>query len=189
MPLHWGFWKLLGPQTCWQSLLLPSIGVLKSKRVQAQDTLIWKESPNKGPFEAGSWALAWAQSSVGLERSPGTCWGEEGLWDGGRKDKLSSYSEFISKPSRVGFQNLLSFLCQLNQHAYKMWAEHYMSEQKRELTHKSTHRRNLFQRGCLTWRPVVFFQDPEQLHSGIHLYTHLIMQHFLVTCYMPGPCS
>lgn len=23
MPSHWGFWKLLGPQTCWRSLLLP----------------------------------------------------------------------------------------------------------------------------------------------------------------------
>lgn len=48
------------------------IGVLKSKRVQAQDMLIWKESPNKGPFEAGNWALASAQSNVGLEKRPGT---------------------------------------------------------------------------------------------------------------------
>lgn len=129
MPSHWGFWKLLRTTNLLAKSSAAKALVLKSKGVQAQDTPIGKESPNKGPFEAGNWALASAQSSVGLEERPGTGQGEEGLWDGWRKYNVSPYGRgFHFKTLESGFQKPLSFLCRPHQHAWKMWTwQHRLS--------------------------------------------------------------
>lgn len=94
MPSHWGFCKLLRTTNLLaKSSTAKALEFSKARGFRLRICWFGKGSPNKGPFEAGNWALASAQSNVGLEERPGTGQGEEGLCDRWRKYNISPYGE------------------------------------------------------------------------------------------------
>lgn len=133
MPSHWGFCKLLRTTNLLaKSSTAKALEFSKARGFKLRICWFGKASPNKGPFEAGNWALASAQSNVGLEERPGTGQGEEGLWDRWRKYNISPYSEGFHFKTLKVFQKPLSFVCQPHQQTEKMWTwQHCLSLSRR----------------------------------------------------------
>lgn len=108
MPSHWGFWKLLGPQTCWQSLLLPRHRSSQKQEGSSSGYADLEREPKQRPFWGRKLGFGFGTERCGVGKAPWDLLGRRGtVWDR-LVEEVSSFSiqwEFISKPSKVGFRS------------------------------------------------------------------------------------
>ena len=122
IPSHWGFWKLWGPQTCWQRLLLPRHQSSQKQEGSSSGCADLEIESKQRAFWSRKLGFGFSTEQCGIGKAPWDSLRRRGTmrWMGGSMKFLHTV-RIAFQSLESWFRKLLSFLCLLHRHASKMW--------------------------------------------------------------------